>query len=102
MDSPASKSRAPQHLPEDDKKGLKSLHASQLTMMVMIIARRRRGAGSQEPPCHQQAGVCVGVGELDEVAAELPGKTTLLLLLLLLKCLKSLLQVAAQLVVAWE
>jgi len=43
------------------------------------------------------------VGELDEVAAELPGKTTLLLLLLLLlKCLKSLLQVAAQLVVAWE
>jgi len=71
-------------------------------MMVMIIARRRRGAGSQEPPCHQQAGVCVGVGELDEVAAELPGKTTLLLLLLLLKCLKSLLQVAAQLVVAWE
>ena len=71
-------------------------------MTVMIIARRRRGAGSQEPPCHQQAGVCVGVGELDEVAAELPGKTTLLLLLLLLKCLKSLLQVAAQLVVAWE
>jgi len=71
-------------------------------MMVMIIARRRRGAGSQEPPRHQQAGVCVGVGELDEVAAELPGKTTLLLLLLLLKCLKSLLQVAAQLVVAWE
>lgn len=47
--------------------------------------------------------MCVGVGELDEVAAELPGKTTLLLLLLLLlKCLKSLLQVAAQLVVAWE
>lgn len=45
--------------------------------------------------------MCVGVGELDEVAAELPGKTTLLLLLLL-KCLKSLLQVAAQLVVAWE
>jgi len=74
-------------------------------MMLMIIARRRRGAGSQEPPRHQQAGVCVGVGELDEVAAELPGKTTLLLLLLLLlllKCLKSLLQVAAQLVVAWE
>jgi len=71
-------------------------------MMVMIIARRRRGAGSQEPPLHHQAGVCVGVGELDEVAAELPGKTTLLLLLLLLKCLKSLLQVAAQLVVAWE
>ena len=72
-------------------------------MMVMIIARRRRGAGSQEPPRPQQAGACVGVGELDEVAAELPGKTTLLLLLLLLlKCLKSLLQVAAQLVVAWE
>ena len=72
-------------------------------MMVMIIARRRRGAESQEPPGHQQAGVFVGVGELDEVAAELPGKTTLLLLLLLLlKCLKSLLQVAAQLVVAWE
>jgi len=71
-------------------------------MMVMIIARRRRGAGSREPPRQQQAGVCVGVGELDEVAAELPGKTTLLLLLLLLKCLKSLLQVAAQLVVAWE
>jgi len=43
------------------------------------------------------------VGELDEVAAEMPGKTTLLLLLLLLlKCLKSLLQVAAQLVGAWE
>ena len=101
MDSPASKSRASQHLPRHVKKGLKSLLASQLTMMVMIIARRRRGAGSQEPPRHQQAGVCVGVGELDEVAAELPGKTTLLLLLLL-KCLKSLLQVAAQLVVAWE
>ena len=48
--------------------------------------------------------MCVGVGELDEVAAELPGKTTLLLLLLLLllKCLKSLLQVAGQRVVAWE
>ena len=35
--------------------------------------------------------MCVGVGELDEVAAELPGKTTLLLLLLLLllKCLNA-------------